>query len=210
MPDGYEHINIPILFNVLYMKSPEALMQDEVTIPKPRGFFSKLNIFKKKSPIDPLDANEDYKAFILQRNKEKAIAEYQKKYGTASGALVDTPQENVRVAATESDTTISITQDVTDAPEPKKIITNIKELTLSDQAEEKIDVMLKRAEQFDKQEKKHVDMRLLMDRVVLTVALVAALLGANLLYNQLPTYPMVTVGIVVVAASAGIITSITR
>jgi maltodextrin utilization protein YvdJ len=193
------------------MKSPEALMQDEVTTPKPRGFFSKLNIFKKKSPIDPLDANEDYKEFIIQRNKEKAIAEYQKKYGTA----IDTPahtqqQESVQVAVTDSPVAVSITQDVKDAPEQKKIITNIKELTLSDQAEEKIDVMLKRAEQYDKQEKKHIDMRLLMDRVVLAVALVAALLGANLLYNQLPTYPMVTVGIVVVAASAGIITSITR
>jgi hypothetical protein len=207
MPDGYEHINIPTLFNVLYMKSPEALIQDEAA-PKPRGFFSKLNIFKKKSPIDPLDANEDYKEFILQRNKEKAIAEYQKKYGNESDSK--TPNAPQPVDATQKESMVSITQEVKDAPEQKKIVVDIKELTLSDEAEAKIDAMLKRAEQYDKQEKKHIDMRLLADRVVLAVALVAGLLGANLLYNQLPTYPMITVGIVVVAASAGIITSITR
>jgi hypothetical protein len=41
-------------------------------------------------------------------------------------------------------------------------------------------------------------------------AFIIGMVGVNIVYNQLPTYPMVTVGIVAIAVSAGIVTNMAR
>lgn len=45
---------------------------------------------------------------------------------------------------------------------------------------------------------------------LMAVAFMVGMVGVNIVYNQLPTYPMVTVGIVAIAVSAGIVTSMAR
>jgi hypothetical protein len=53
-------------------------------------------------------------------------------------------------------------------------------------------------------------MQKFINAALMAVAFLVGMVGVNIVYNQLPTYPMVTVGIVAIAVSAGIVTSMAR
>ena len=50
----------------------------------------------------------------------------------------------------------------------------------------------------------------LVNAVILGVAFIVGIVGVQIVYTNLPTYPMITVGIVAISVSSGIITSLAR
>jgi hypothetical protein len=173
------------------VKTPDANYQD--TILEKKGMFSRVRgLFGSRKKDDPLTIKPQYTMEQLKAMQADLERKAQAEADHAARLQLKNIERQRRTAPVE----VNADDGLFEPDQPQQTRT-IRQQQVPQVIQQVVAQPTSRAAKF-------------LNVAITAFAFVVGMVGVNIVYNQLPTYPMVTVGIVAIAISAGIVTNMAR
>ncbi len=158
-----------------------------------------LNKFKRREPV----RQQDKEGPELDPVSGKPLLVQTRRLSKIDEENRDAPNRVSPSAVAQSSTVIQ-------KPSPHTFIPTLPEKPVKIPMQSMIEIHKEAVKHSDEPKLKERSIYTVVDKVVVMAALLVMVFGTYILYNELPTHPLLVMGIVLVCISAGIITSIAR